>query len=68
MCLDVDSFFPLQELTEEGLPFLILFHNPDDQATLETYNAEVAKQLLPEKGLYTKVIVLLLCFSVAFST
>ena len=39
-----------QELTEEGLPFLILFHNTDDTDIVETYNNEVAKQLLSEKS------------------
>ena len=31
------------------MPFLILFHNTDDTDIVETYNNEVAKQLLSEK-------------------
>ncbi|XP_076453352.1 endoplasmic reticulum resident protein 44-like [Babylonia areolata] len=44
------TFENAEELTEEGLPFLIMFHHPDDTATVETYTTEVAKQLLPEKN------------------
>ena len=47
--LRVWGFVFKQELTEEGLPFLILFHNTDDTDIVETYNNEVAKQLLSEK-------------------
>ena len=49
-CLSVFFLSFTQELTEEGLPFLILFHNTDDTAIVETYNNEVAKQLLTEKS------------------
>ncbi|CAG2224326.1 ERP44 [Mytilus edulis] len=43
------TFENAEELTEEGLPFLILFYNPDDKSIIERYNTEVAKQLLHEK-------------------
>ncbi|KAK7112875.1 endoplasmic reticulum resident protein 44-like [Littorina saxatilis] len=44
------TFENAEELTEEGLPFLILFHGPDDNDIVEVYNREVAKQLLTEKS------------------
>ncbi|XP_011603971.1 endoplasmic reticulum resident protein 44 [Takifugu rubripes] len=39
-----------EELTEEGLPFLILFHINDDTESLEKFQQEVARQLISEKG------------------
>lgn len=39
-----------QELTEEGLPFLILFHIKEDTESLEQFQQEVARQLISEKG------------------
>uniref|UniRef100_A0A5F9DGH4 Endoplasmic reticulum resident protein 44 n=1 Tax=Oryctolagus cuniculus TaxID=9986 RepID=A0A5F9DGH4_RABIT len=39
-----------EELTEEGLPFLILFHMKDDTESLEIFQNEVARQLISEKG------------------
>ncbi|XP_077997474.1 endoplasmic reticulum resident protein 44-like [Glandiceps talaboti] len=39
-----------EELTEEGLPFVILFHNTDDTKTLETFNNIVSRELIHEKG------------------
>ncbi|KAA0703327.1 Endoplasmic reticulum resident protein 44 [Triplophysa tibetana] len=39
-----------EELTEEGLPFLILFHVKDDTESLEKFQQEVARQLISEKG------------------
>lgn len=41
---------PFQELTEEGIPFLILFHQKDDTESLEKFQQEVARQLIGEKG------------------
>nr|CAB3243672.1 endoplasmic reticulum resident protein 44-like [Phallusia mammillata] len=32
-----------EELTEEGLPFLILFHNKEDTESMEKYSAEVSR-------------------------
>ncbi|KAG9339397.1 hypothetical protein JZ751_023791, partial [Albula glossodonta] len=39
-----------KELTEEGIPFLILFHVKDDNDSLEKFQHEVARQLISEKG------------------
>ncbi|KAK1172330.1 endoplasmic reticulum resident protein 44-like isoform X2, partial [Acipenser oxyrinchus oxyrinchus] len=39
-----------EELTEEGLPFLILFHLKEDTESLEKFQHEVARQLIGEKG------------------
>jgi endoplasmic reticulum resident protein 44 len=44
------TFENAEELTEEGLPFLILFHHPDDTETVDVFNQEVSKQLLHEKA------------------
>ncbi|XP_059177179.1 endoplasmic reticulum resident protein 44-like isoform X2 [Physella acuta] len=43
------TFENAEELTEEGLPFLILFHHPDDTATVESFNKVVAEQVMHEK-------------------
>ena len=43
-------WYSLQELTEEGLPFLILFHHPDDTETPEKYKKVVARELIGEKS------------------
>ena len=39
-----------QELTEEGLPFLILFHHPDDTETPAKFTKQISLELLPEKS------------------
>ncbi|XP_037640308.1 endoplasmic reticulum resident protein 44 [Sebastes umbrosus] len=39
-----------EELTEEGIPFLILFHVREDTESLEKFQHEVARQLISEKG------------------
>ncbi|XP_030014484.1 endoplasmic reticulum resident protein 44 isoform X1 [Sphaeramia orbicularis] len=39
-----------EELTEEGIPFLILFHIKEDTDSLEKFQHEVARQLINEKG------------------
>lgn len=44
------TFENAEELTEEGLPFLILFHKPEDTEVVEIYRNEVAKQILSEKN------------------
>ncbi|KAK6166672.1 hypothetical protein SNE40_023311 [Patella caerulea] len=43
------TFENAEELTEEGLPFLILFHKSDDTAIVDKYHTEVARQLSSEK-------------------
>ncbi|KAM9782953.1 endoplasmic reticulum resident protein 44 [Neosynchiropus ocellatus] len=39
-----------EELTEEGIPFLILFHLKEDTESLDKFQHEVARQLISEKG------------------
>lgn len=43
------TFENAEELTEEGLPFLILFHKPGDTDTIKRYNDVVVRELLSEK-------------------
>lgn len=43
------TFENAEELTEEGLPFLILFHASDDTESIKNYKAIVESQLLSEK-------------------
>lgn len=58
------EYFSTQELTEEGLPFLILFHMKEDTESLEIFQNEVARQLISEKGRQMKVFIFIfsLCF------
>lgn len=39
-----------EELTEEGLPFMLLFHKPDDTESVKKYKDIIAKELYHEKG------------------
>ncbi|KAL1498112.1 hypothetical protein ABEB36_008965 [Hypothenemus hampei] len=43
------TFENAEELTEEGLPFLILFHSPDDKENIKKFNDVVKNELLSEK-------------------
>lgn len=43
------TFENAEELTEEGLPFLILFYDPDDTHSIKKYNAVIHRELLDEK-------------------
>lgn len=43
------TFENAEELTEEGLPFLILFHASDDTESIKNYKAIVESQLISEK-------------------
>ncbi|XP_055616413.1 endoplasmic reticulum resident protein 44 isoform X2 [Toxorhynchites rutilus septentrionalis] len=43
------TFENAEELTEEGLPFLILFHAPDDLQSIKDYKTIVETQLISEK-------------------
>lgn len=43
------TFANAEELTDEGLPFLILFHKADDHDSVAAFEREVAKQLLDER-------------------
>jgi len=47
----------VQELTEEGLPFLILFHHPDDVDTPERFQSIVAAELTEQKSECHTVVV-----------
>lgn len=58
------KMFVCQELTEEGLPFLILFHHPDDEQIVETFNKEVVKQLIGEKSKFGKHFIMSKLFPV----
>lgn len=43
------TFENAEELTEEGLPFLILFHSPDDKESIKKFDDVVKRELLSEK-------------------
>lgn len=43
------TFENAEELTEEGLPFLILFHAPDDTESVKNYKDVVTRTLIDEK-------------------
>ncbi|XP_037283070.1 endoplasmic reticulum protein 44 [Rhipicephalus microplus] len=43
------TFENAEELTEEGLPFLILFHHPDDKESVEEFTKVVHEQLQNDK-------------------
>jgi len=47
------TFENAEELTEEGLPFLILFHHPDDTQSVKDYNDLVKRELMGEKSQVT---------------
>jgi len=47
------TFENAEELTEEGLPFLILFHDPSDTDSIKEYNDLVKKELLGERSQIT---------------
>lgn len=44
------TFENAEEFTEEGLPFLILFHHPDDHEIVELFNNVVATQLTSDNN------------------
>ncbi|CAG7835685.1 unnamed protein product [Allacma fusca] len=43
------TFENAEELTEEGLPFLILFHHPDDADSIKRFNNLVQRELLEDR-------------------
>lgn len=47
------TFENAEELTEEGLPFLIMFHAPDDTENIKSFKTIVEKELLSEKRKFT---------------
>ena len=56
------TFTPRQEVTEEGLPFMIPFHRIDDIDTLKCFKYILAKDLLNEihmlVGVHLKIVAL----------
>lgn len=54
------TFENAEELTEEGLPFLILFYNPDDSNSIKKFNEIIHSELLDEKRKYSLFFRLLL--------
>ena len=52
------TFENAEELTEEGLPFLILFHAPEDNESIKQYSDIVLKELMEDKRKFTIPIVL----------
>jgi endoplasmic reticulum resident protein 44 len=51
------TFENAEELTEEGLPFLILFHGPDDKDSVRRYNQVVHEELIDEKRKFFIILV-----------
>lgn len=49
------TFHNAEELTEEGLPFLILFYNPDDNKSIKDFKMNVAAELLSERRNFKSV-------------
>lgn len=43
------TFENAEELTEEGLPFLILFHHPSDTESVKKYKEIISRELDEEK-------------------
>lgn len=56
------TFANAEELTDEGLPFLILFHKADDHESIALFEREVAKQLQDERGKFVFSLKLSLFF------
>ena len=49
------TFQNAEELTEEGLPFLILFHKPDDLESIKKFNDVVQRELISEKRKFISI-------------
>lgn len=49
------TFENAEELTEEGLPFLILFRHPDDVQIDKIFTEQVARELFDQKCKYFKL-------------
>lgn len=43
------TFDNAEEITEEGLPFMILFYNPDNTNPIKDYKSMVESELIQEK-------------------
>ena len=48
MCTHIGTYTMLQELTEEGLPFVVLFHHPEDHNSVTQYKQVVESELMEE--------------------
>ena len=46
----VITFENAEELTEEGIPFLLLFHHPDDKTSAELFRNTIQNHFLGHKG------------------
>lgn len=61
------TFENAEELTEEGLPFLILFHAPDDVESVKLYKDIISKTLINEKRTSCYILCLLDYYVLLFS-
>ena len=52
------TFENAEELTEEGLPFLILFHDPADTDSVKRFNGLIQKELMDEKRKFIRLRIL----------
>lgn len=43
------TFENAEELTEEGMPFMILFYHPNNTTPIKDYKAKVEAELIKEK-------------------
>ncbi len=43
------TFENAEELTEEGIPFLILFHDPSDTDSVKRFNGLIQRELMEER-------------------
>lgn len=57
------TFENAEELTEEGLPFLILFHKPTDTESVKRYKEVIRRELESEKRMLQIIIVIPLVIS-----
>jgi endoplasmic reticulum resident protein 44 len=51
------TFENAEELTDEGLPFLILFHHQNDQQSILLFEKEISKQILHEKCIENSLLI-----------
>lgn len=52
------TFENAEELTEEGLPFLILFHDNKDTESIKKYKSVVETELLSEKRKFYSLLLI----------
>lgn len=51
----VITFENAEELTEEGIPFLLLFHHPDDKHSTEIFQQTIQNHFTHFKGLFHRI-------------